>query len=292
MANYINQINKQIKPFTHHFNMFYVYCTGILLILLFMHLRKQIYTQSKISGYFKYVNSKSATFSSGAGVSLIAISVITAILTIHAATNMFVAIFLLLLHFQATIVAIFALFKITKLPCSLRKDSSKYPVIFLIFYFFVVLLSVFEVIKKVNEAEEVLDSILILEIFVEIFDIIQAFVHGVLILIGFYSLIPPSVLRKVEMPTEILIHLAATNFASLISSIFVSESKLTALESVFKTSESLAQTNSLIAWTVLDAIISPAEEFSRFFTIVCLIKLHKIWTAPSETNTDVETTRI
>lgn len=270
-------MNKQVKPFTYHFNMFYVYTCGILLILLFMHLRKQVLTRDKNSGFFKNVNVKSATFHSGAGLSLVVVSVVTSILTIQAENNIIVSCFLFLLHFQATVVALIALCKITSYPCTWRKENSKYATIFMIFYFFVVLISVFEAITKLSDASENPTYIIFIEIFVEVTDVIQTFLHGVLILVGYFTVVSPEVLRKHKMPTEILIHLAATNMASLASTIFVSESKLHELESLFKNSDSFGDTNALIAWTVINSILQPAEEFNRFFTIVCLVKLHKIW---------------
>lgn len=286
MENYVNQLNLQIKPFTYHFTMMYVYCCTILLILLFMYLRKKIYKSNSAARFFKASNSKSATFSSGAGISLIVVSLITVILSIHSSTNEFVAAFLLILHGQATIVAIVGLCKISHLSCTIRKDASKYGVIFLLFYFFNVLISVFYAISEIGEVTESHQGLHILQFFVEITDVIQGFLHGVLILIGFYTVIPPQILRNHEMPTEVLIHLAATNFASLISSVFVSESKLQKLETWFKDSNSVADTSADIAWTVFDSVLSPAEEFEKLFTIICLVKLHKIWTSTEMKSSD------
>lgn len=278
--NYIQQLSLQIKPFSYHFTMMYVYCCSILLILLFVYLRKKVYRNGKAVHFFKVTNPKFTIFSSGAGMTLVVVSIIIAILAIHAATNIYVAGFLVVLNVQATIVAAVALFKISHLPCTFRKDGSKYAVIFMIFYFFNVLNSVFIAVTNANDLTYTpeQETVLILQFVNEISNIIQAFLHGVLILIGFYTIVPPHVLRRGEMPTTILVHLAATKTADLISSVFSSESKLEKFEFWFTSSTSIAETTSGIVWTVLDSILSPAEEFAKLFTIICLFKLHKIWT--------------
>lgn len=278
LKSYIRNIHTKVKPFTFSFTMFYVYCSCILLILLYFHLRKKLYRSNPSTIFFKIINPKSATFSSGAGLSLIVISVITSILTLNANNNIYCSIFLLFLHSQASIVGIVALCRIANVPCTRKTFPSKYPTIFLIFYLFVVFNGTLEILSKTIDADDGEPIfLLIIEVLTKLVDMIQAFLHGLLILVGFHVQVAPEIVANRKMPREILIHLAATNFSALISGIF--NSKAISFKFIQKLSKrnEVNEINSTILWSVLASILSPCEEFNRFTTIIYLIKLYKMW---------------
>lgn len=228
--------------------------------------------------FFKIINPKAATFSSGASLSLIVVSVITSILTLNANDNIYVGVFLLCLHTQASIVGLVALCRIASVSCSRKLSPSKYPTIYLIFYFFVMLGGTFDIIGKTYEVdgEEPL-YVIIVEVSTEIVDLVQAFLHGLLILVGFSVQVATDVIEDKKMPREILIHLAATNFSALISGVFNSKAVLFKnMQKMVKRSE-VGEISSTIAWSIMDSILTPCEEFNRFTTIIYLIKLFKIW---------------
>lgn len=279
VKSYINEIHNNVKPFTFTFTMFFVYCCCILLILLYMHLRKKLYKSNTQSFFFKIFKTKLATFSSGAGLSLIVVSIIISILTLNANDNVYVAVFLIFLHTQASAAGLLALCRIARFPCTRHISPSKYTTIYLLFYFFVVLSTCFHIIGAVTGLEEdESTNLIVLEVLTEVVDLLQAFLHGLLILVGFTVDISDTIIEEKKMPREILIHLAATNFSALISGVFNSKAVLfKSVSKMIKRSEA-NEIDSTIAWSVLGSILRPCEEFNRFHTIIYLIKLYKTWT--------------
>lgn len=280
---YIDRIHDQIKPYSFHLCMMYVHCCAALLGLLMLHLRKKLHKPSSATNFFTYPHPTTETFSAGAALSLIVLGIIISVLTITAEENMYVTVFLLFLHLQACGVGLFALYKISDVPCSRKISSSKNHAVFVIFYFFMTLSGVLKIIT-INidrDSEEYISKCL--ETTVEVVDLIQAFVTALLILIGFYARISPGILGKNKMPTKILIHLAATNLAAMISSVFNSKNEFSKfVDRLYKsTNRDDNLFTSEIAWTVIESILVPCDEFYRFFTITCLIKLHKTW-SPDE----------
>lgn len=89
---------------------------------------------------------------------------------------------------------------------------------------------------------------------------------------------------KLQNATSYFKLFGATNMASLIPSLFISESKLDKLAKLFKAHDTYADMNAFVAWTVMENILAPAKKFNRFFTVICLVNLYKIWTQPEDLN--------
>lgn len=298
LSSYIHENEKQIKPFTFQFSMFYVYCCSIIFVTLFLHWRKMAKNGNpKLTTVEKKdsTNNPNATFSTSAGLSLIVLGVITSLLTFNSENNLYAIIFLLFLHIQASFVGLLALCKIFYVPCTRKLNTGKNHVVFLFFYFIMMVCVCMKIISKSVSEEHHENSEMVLETTETALDLIQLFLQGKLILIGFYVDIDEKIIQRRIMPCEILIHLAATNLSDLISGLFKRnttdyflftkldhhENGISEMHGTYESS----QLSMEIVSVIMGSILVPCISFHRFYSIICLLKLHKAW-SPKHSQSD------